>query len=72
MKTFGKVKEFDGYNGYIKGIDGKEYLLIKNEIIPPTDMRVNDNVYFEPDYFETVETQENIARFVKRLEKRSK
>ena len=72
MKTFGKIKKFDGYNGTIKGVDGKDYLLMKKEIIPPTDMQINDNVYFEPDYFKTVETEENIARFVKRLEKKSK
>ena len=72
MKTFGKIKEFDGYNGYIKGVDGKDYLLMKKEIVSPTELHVNDNVYFEPEYFETVETQEDIARFVKKLEKKSK
>ena len=72
MKTIGKIKEFDGYNGYIKGVDGKNYLLMKKEIIPPTELHVDDKVYFEPEHFETVETQEEIARFVKRLEKRSR
>ena len=72
MKTFGKISEFDGYNGYIKGIDGKDYLLMQKEITPPEELRVDDKVCFEPDYFETVETKEDIARFVKRLDKKSK
>ena len=71
MKTFGKVESFDGYNGYIKGVDGKEYLLMKKEIIPPVDLQVNDKVCFEPEYVETIEIQEDIARFVKKLEKKS-
>ncbi|MBQ4030770.1 MAG: hypothetical protein II625_03340 [Bacilli bacterium] len=72
MKTFGKIKDFDGYNGTIKGIDGKEYLLMKKEIIPPQELHENDKVCFEPEHFETVETEEDIARFVKKLEKKSK
>ena len=72
MKTFGKVKEFDGYNGYIKGVDGKDYLLMKREVVSPHIIYENDNVFFEPDRFDTVETHENIARFVKKLEKKSK
>ena len=72
MKTYGKVKDYDGYNGTIKGIDGKEYLLIKKEIIPPRELHVEDNVSFEPEHFETVELEEDIARFVKKLEKKSK
>jgi hypothetical protein len=72
MKTFGKVKEFDGYNGYIKGIDGKDYLLMQRDISSEEELHVDDKVYFEPDHFETVEIQEDIARFVKKLEKKSK
>ena len=65
-------EEFDGYNGYIKGVDGKDYLLMKREVVAPYIIYENDNVFFEPDLFETVETKENIARFVKKLEKKSK
>ena len=71
MKVIGKVKEFDGYNGYIKGLDGKEYLLTEKEIVKPTKLEIDDNVIFEPEYYKTIETEENIARFIRKIEKRS-
>ena len=69
MKTFGKIIEFDGYNGYIKGVDGKEYLLMSQEAENPQELIVGDNVYFESELYETPEYKENIARFVKKLSK---
>ena len=71
MKTYGKVMEYDGYNGIIKAIDGKDYLLMNSEAIDG-DLKANDNVSFEPDVFETPEYKENVARFVKRLVKTEK
>lgn len=69
MKTFGKVKEFDGYNGSIQAIDGKEYLLICDEIAENNVISEGDNVYFEPDLYKTPEMEEYVARFVRKLEK---
>ena len=69
MKTFGKIKEFDGYNGIIQAIDGKEYLLIKDEIADENVLSEGDCVYFEPDIYKTPEMEEYIARFVRKLEK---
>ena len=71
MKTYGKVIEYDGYNGYIKGIDGNEYLLMESEIVG-NELKSDDNVSFEPDVFETPEYKENVARFVRKLEKTDK
>ncbi len=70
MRTFGKVKEYNGYNGYIKGIDGKDYVIIPNEVNPVDKLKINDNVHFEPETFETLETKAEVARFIKKLEKK--
>ena len=71
MKTYGKVMEYDGYNGYIKSIDGKDYLLMDMEV-EGNEIKPGDNVSFEPDTFETPEYKENVARFVRKLEKEEK
>lgn len=68
MKTFGKIKNFNGYNGLIRGIDGKDYILMRKEVYSKDNLQEDDHVYFEIDHKETPEISENIARFVKKLE----
>ncbi len=68
MILFGKVKEYNGFNGIIKGVDNKDYILQRKEVSYDNVIDVNDKVYFEPDYVETPETKEYIARFVKKLD----
>ena len=70
MKTFGKVKEYDGYNGIIKGVDGNNYILMSREITDKKELKINDNVSFEPDFFETPETEAYIARFVTKIKEK--
>ena len=68
MKQYGKVTDFNGYNGFIKGIDGKDYLILKHELLSG-DISLNEIVYFEPDIYESSEIRQDIARFIKPLRK---
>ncbi len=67
MKQFGKVVAFNGFNGFIKGIDGKDYLIINHEIMD--EIKLNDNVYFEPDNYKSTEIDQDIARFIRPIKK---
>lgn len=68
MKQYGKVTDFNGYNGYIKGIDGKDYLIMYKELLD-SDIKLNELVYFEPDIYETTEIKQDIARFIRPIQK---
>jgi hypothetical protein len=69
MKNYGSVDKFDGYNGIILGIDGKEYLFFDKEIMDEENILVGDKVSFIPNVYSTVEVQCDLARFVRKLEK---
>lgn len=66
MKIYGKVMEYNGVYGNIKGIDGVDYKLLDKNIIDE-NIELFDNVEFEKDIFKTPEIEINIARFVKVL-----
>ena len=70
MKKYGKVINYEGVSGNIKGIDGINYLLLDKNIIE-TDLNIkkDDNVEFESEYIKTPEVEINIAMFVKVLKK---
>ncbi len=71
LKTYGIVKDYDGYNGTIKGIDGINYILNYQELANTNrnDIKVGDYVEFEPEQYNTIETNYYIARFIKKLTK---
>ena len=66
MKIYGKVIEYNGVYGIIKGVDGIDYKLLDKNIIDK-NISVSDNVVFECERFKTCEVIVNIARFVKIL-----
>jgi len=68
MKQYGKVTDFNGFNGFIKGIDGKDYLIMNHELLS-NDIVLNDLVYFEPDIYESTELKQDIARFIRPIRK---
>ena len=63
MKNYGKVTEYNGLFGNIKGVDGVDYVLLDKNV------NVLDNVEFEPEVFQTPEVEVQMARFVKSLTK---
>lgn len=68
MKNYGKVIEYNGIYGNVKGVDGVDYLLLKKNVID-SNIKALDDVEFESEFFKTTETEANIARFVKVLRK---
>lgn len=68
MKTYGKVTEYNGVYGNIKGVDGIDYKLLDKDIINE-NIKVSDHVEFEKEVFKTPEIEVNFARFVKVLKK---
>ena len=69
MKDYGKVVEFDGYVGKIVDNNGKEFLLLKEELLTEEVLNKGDLVSFNPEKYEADEVQKNIARFVRVLKK---
>ena len=68
MKNYGKVTEYNGLFGNIKGVDGVDYVLLDKNLVDK-DVNVLDNVEFEPEVFQTPEVEVQMARFVKILTK---
>lgn len=68
MKNYGKVTEYNGLFGNIKGVDGVDYVLLDKNLVDK-DVNVLDNVEFEPEVFQTPELEVQMARFVKSLTK---
>lgn len=67
---YGKVIEYDGDNGTIKGVDGNNYILNKIDIIEKEEIQTNDIVTFDKEYIQNTEIENlHIARFVKKLKK---
>ena len=50
MKNYGKVTEYNGLFGNIKGVDGIDYVLLDKNLVDK-DVNVLDNVEFEPEVF---------------------
>ena len=68
MKNYGKVTEYNGLFGNIKGVDGVDYVLLDKNLVDK-DVNVLDYVEFEPEVFQTPEVEVQMARFVKSLTK---
>ena len=69
MKDYGKVIKFDGYVGIIIDKEGKEFLLLKQEIVENNKIQEGDSVIFNPEIYENGIIKKDIARFVKILKK---
>lgn len=67
---YGKVQEYNGFTGFIKGLDGKNYILTNDNINKLVDdIKEGDNVSFTPEEYKTIEINKNIARNIKVLTK---
>ena len=66
MREKGKVREYNGHHGKIIGQDGKEYLLLEEQIMPDEEINHLDDVSFVPENYRNSEVNEDIARFVKK------
>ena len=70
MKEFGKVTEYDGYYGKITNQEGKEYTLFNKEVMDNEQLDKYDVVSYVPEEYHNDLVDENIARFVKKIEKK--
>ena len=68
MKNYGKVTQYNGVYGRIKGVDGVDYVLLDKNVVDNC-LSEFDNVEFEPEEFKTPEVKMKMAMFVKRLTK---
>ncbi len=68
-KMTGKVSDYDGYYGYIDTADEK-YLLMKSEMLDNNTV-VGDIVSFTPETYISNKYRKKVARFVRKLEKKS-
>lgn len=68
MKIEGTVKEYNGFNGKIIDNLGKDYLLLKEEIINNEKINKLDTVTFVPEKCKLYNDYKVIARFVKKKE----
>ena len=66
--NYGKIVEFDGNTGSIIDLNGDNYLLLSHEL-KDKKLNLNDYVIFKAEEFKTPEINENVARFVKKLNK---
>lgn len=68
MKCYGKIVDFDGYVGNIKGVNGKDYLFLCTDIVTG-GIQIDDYVSFDCECYEDIELKKNMARFVKKMDK---
>lgn len=67
---YGKVIEYDGYNGTIKGEDGNTYIVMDKDIVNKEILHPNDQVKFDKECISDLEIDKvYVARFVKILKK---
>ncbi len=60
---YGKVQEYNGFTGFIKGIDGKDYILTNSNLNTLVkNIEKGDNVSFIPEPYQTPEITKNISR----------
>lgn len=69
MIRFGKLIEYDNYNGLIIDAEGKKYIVLKKDILS-NNIKINDLVKFNAEIVKTSEEDKDIARFVNKLEKK--
>lgn len=72
MKYVGQIKKYNGYYGQIVDQYGHEYLLLKEQVLSKVSLSEGDYVTFVPEHFEKDGCSENIARFIKKIEKKEK
>ena len=63
---YGKVIKYNGSNGYIISDNGIQYLLLAQNIIN-NDIKEGDYVSFKEERYKTIEIDELIATFVKKI-----
>lgn len=63
----GIVIKYNGNSGVIVDKDNNEYLLLKNNICNDEIININDHVKFIPEIFKTIEVEERIATFIKKI-----
>lgn len=68
MKIYGKLVDYNGLFGHIKAVDGQNYIVLDKDILQ-ANINVSDYVEFIGENYKTVETDINIARFVKKMDK---
>ena len=68
MKIEGIVKEYNGFNGRIIDDFGRDYLLLKEEIINNEIINKLDTVTFVPEKCKIYNNYKEVARFVKKKE----
>ena len=66
MKNYGKVLEYNGVYGKVKGVDGNVYILLDKNIIDE-EIKESDDVEFDSEVLETTEITLSLARHVKVL-----
>ena len=66
MDNYGVVTKYDGNNGEIFGIDGIRYVILSQNLLSK-DIEVGDKVSFNREVFKTVEVEEFIATFIKKI-----
>jgi hypothetical protein len=71
MKNYGKIIDYNGVYGHIKGIDGIDYILLDKNLVDG-EVNVQDNVEFESEVYKTQEVEVQMAMFVKSLTKKQK
>ncbi len=63
---YGKIVNYNGSSGYIISEDGVKYLLLAQNIIND-DVKEGNYVSFKEERYKTVEIDELIATFVKKI-----
>ena len=63
---YGKIVNYNGSSGYIISEDGVKYLLLAQNIIND-DVKEGKYVSFKEERYKTVEIDELIATFVKKI-----
>ena len=63
---YGKIVNYNGSSGYIISEDGIKYILLSQNVLYK-DAQVGDYVSFKEERYKTVEIDELIATFVKKI-----
>ncbi len=66
MINYGKIMDYNGSSGYIIDKDGNKYVLLSQNILYK-DAKKDDYVSFKVEIYKTIEIEERIATFVKKV-----
>jgi len=69
MIKLGKLIEFDNNYGTIIDENGNKYIVLKKDILSD-NIKINDIVKFNAETLKTSLEDRNVARFVKKIEKK--